>query len=77
MDDAGKIEQLANQPETVWSVLADMPGMQPMIDTMLARGWTPERICMRPPFSAMPVGVQTAFINAIHFRQTQLRREGK
>lgn len=72
------LAQMAKQPDTVWDVLVSQnPELMKGVDTMLSSGVTPEWICMRPDFLDMPVGIQTAIINAFHWRQDGLLKDRK
>ena len=73
MSEDEMLAQMAKQPDTVWEVLVNQsPELMKGVDTMLSDGVTPEWICMRPDFLEMPVGVQTAILNAFHWRQDRL-----
>ena len=63
-------------PETVWQwMFQSMPEMMKRVDLMLLTGHSPEWISMRGEFLEMPVELQTGFINALHWRQLDLRKK--
>jgi len=75
-DNDAELAELAEQPEMVWDALvknAPYDAIMEGIETMLKAGRSPEWILNRKSFFQMPVGVQTVFLNALHWRQTQLR----
>lgn len=69
------LEAAAKHPEWVWDLQVKyMPELMEKVDLMLAGGVTPEWIIQRGQFFSMPIEVQTAFLNALHWRQQYLRR---
>jgi len=45
------------------------------VEIMLRGGATPEWICNRPPWFDLPLEIQTALINALHWRQAEFLNE--
>jgi len=74
--DAKAFKWMANNPEMVWQIQADNdPQLMRKVETMLASGVRPEWILHREGFSELPVEVQTVFLNALHWRQNELRKQ--
>lgn len=64
----------AEHPEVMWHIQSRaMPETMVQVDVMLSAGASPEWILARGDFNDLPVEIQTAFINALHWRQSELR----
>lgn len=62
--------------ERVWQWMFEvMPEMMKRVDLMLLSGTTPEFISMRGEILEMPIEIQTGLINALHWRQADLRKK--
>lgn len=67
--------ELADHPEAVWRHQESaMPDTMKQVDTMLRAGASPEWIISRGEFQELAPEIQTVFINALHWRQTELRK---
>jgi hypothetical protein len=67
--------ELAEHPEMVWESLKAFGDLH-KVDIMLAGGATPEWILMRGEFRELQPEVATAFLNALHWRQAEIRKAG-
>lgn len=72
--DIHALEELAQRPADVWRFqVENMPDLMAKVDQMLRAGMSPEWICNRGEYLTLPIEVQTVFINALHWRQAELR----